>query len=147
MKKIFKYLGMFIGLIIVLFITGIILLVVNFPTCGPNSDAVSDVKSLSQQRLYRLYEDLQKLAKKSDILRDEHASNNKRRPIPDEFSDLDFAKIRPIQGNIMVTGCLDEFVYLRFSGGIWSDGDKKITLSYPNHKGPYETTKEELWSE
>ena len=147
MIKLFKYLGMFIGLIIVLFITGMILLVVNAPTCGPNSYAVTDVKSLSQQRLSMLYADLQLLAKKSHMSKDEYASSIKGRPIPDEFSDLDFVKIRPIQGNIMVAGCLDEFVYLRFSGDIWSDGDKKITLSYPNHKGPYETTEEELWSE
>jgi hypothetical protein len=66
--------------------------------------------------------------------------------VPEVFKDLKVGKIRPSEGNIMVEGCMDEYVFLYFKGKAWRGGNDEITLSYPAHTSkPYEQKVEVLW--
>jgi hypothetical protein len=116
------------------------------PKCGPNSEAVIYAKSLSQERLESLYYQME--SHTSDVKQgsDGYQVYISDVEIPDAFKDLKVLKIRPRDKNIMVQGCMDEFVYLYFEK---EDIDniiyKRIRLAYPDHKGPYSIADEIIW--
>jgi hypothetical protein len=114
-------------------------------SCGPNSDALFYVRALSAQRLEKLYRDMERLSSRS-IPSGEYVLYDDREAVPEEFSDLKFAKVNPRFGKIMVEGCLDEYIVLRFKGTVWTDDPAQIELSYPTHSGePYEMHNEIIW--
>lgn len=68
-------------------------------------------------------------------------------PPPQEFQDLKVVRIRPKDSNIMVEGCFDEYVYLRFFGVNKAIEEKRIELQYPTHSDiPHEQATETLWA-
>ncbi|MCU7844078.1 MAG: hypothetical protein KZQ93_09585 [Candidatus Thiodiazotropha sp. (ex Monitilora ramsayi)] len=80
--------------------------------CDEDSRAVRYVRSLPEDRFARLYKDMESYSEK-DIFEYENFGSN---TFPDEFNDLEVVRIRPKDGNIMVNGCFDHYVYLEFHG-------------------------------
>ena len=106
------------------------------PDCGEDSPGVAYARSLSQERLEKLYWDMERLSTqggRASIGWDLKIGDGE---VPTEFSDLSVRKIRPAQGNIMVEGCFDHHIYLTFHGvGPNSAGeeDRKIELKWGEH--------------
>jgi hypothetical protein len=96
------------------------------PNCDEGSKAVALARSLSQARLLKLDEDMQKIQWKDHSVGFIMGKN-----IPAEFQDLHPAKIRP--GRIMLEGCMDTFVWLIFERP--GEGKVKIVLTWG--EGPY----------
>ena len=120
----------------------------NMPSCGENSEAVSYARSLSKERLSKLYTDMELYSKVPDQPIDGYHAYQENAFVPKEFEDLKVAKIRPREGNIMIEGCFDHYVYLRFEGVGYSkdDNDKnQIILSWGEH--PLDAGSEILWTE
>lgn len=117
--------------------------------CHKNSESVTYAKSLSQQRLAKLYKDMEKFSARNDIPFEGYWPLLEVGQVtPKEFSDLKVSRIRPKEGNIMVEGCFDHYVYLRFEGiGSLRDSSSKrrIILSW----GEYEPDmgQEIIWEE
>lgn len=85
------------------------------PNCDEDSKAVAYARSLSQERLKKLYYDMERLAADESLL-DLCYEEKPGETFPEPFSDLQVLKIRPQMANIMVQGCFDHHVYLRFEG-------------------------------
>lgn len=97
------------------------------PSCQEDSEAVAYARSLSTERLARLYRDMELYSHREDILLDGYQFGDERYEVPKEFSDLKVRKIRPKDGNIMVEGCFDHYIYLTFKsvGRLAKPGEKK----------------------
>lgn len=113
------------------------------PSCRGNSKAAEYARSLSKERLRQLYFDMERYAKDEKTPEDGWNVFEKRE-VPEPFRDLKVVRIRPREANIMVEGCMDEFIYLNF-GGFGGSGPRVITLSYAT--GVYTQGSEELWKE
>ena len=148
MKNIFKVLGAGIGIfLLVIFGLNFIFSSVT-PSCGENSDAVKYALSLSSQRLERLYKDMERFSTIEDAPLDGYHKYSEKVFIPEEFADLKVVKIRPLKNNIMVEGCMDEYVYLDFKGIKSKKEKQEIWLRHPFHLGtPYEQKSVKLWSQ
>lgn len=85
-------------------------------SCNEDSEAVAYARSLSQERLKRLYYDMENYSSKTDLPIDGFQFYDKNITIPQEFDDLEVIKVRPDDGNIMIEGCFDHYVYLQFKG-------------------------------
>ena len=112
------------------------------PSCRGNSKAADYARSLSKERLRQLYFDMERYAQdqKTPV---EGWFVFEGREVPEPFRDLKVARIRPGESNIMVEGCMDEFMYLDF--GFDGSGARVITLSYAT--GVYTQGSEVLWKE
>ncbi len=86
------------------------------PSCDEDSEAVQLAKAISQERLSKLYLDMERYSEMEDIAPFGYSEGSEKAAIPNEFVDLTPAKVRPIDGNIMLEGCFDHYVYLRFNG-------------------------------
>ena len=72
---------------------------------------------------------------------------DKRIAVPAEFADLAVVRIRPREGDIMVHGCMDHYIYLQFEGiGITKkfDNERQIVLSWEH---PPDAGEQVLWEE
>lgn len=96
------------------------------PDCGKDSEAVRFARSLSAERLEKLYFDFALLSKKSDVS-EVYSSYGEGEKLPPEFSDLEVVKLRPKKGYILVQGCMDHGVTLEFDG-LKNSAKKTITL-------------------
>jgi hypothetical protein len=105
--------------------------------CDEKSPGVAYARSLSQERLARLYYDMEKYSTKDETPLDGWWAHHAQPPVPAEFADLDVARIRPRDGNIMVHGCFDHYIYLAFEGVGDSkkfDKERRIVLSWGEHE-------------
>ena len=99
------------------------------PSCDENSSAVEYARSLSDERLARLYSSMEKYSKLEDTPL--FGYNLQQDSVPEEFSDLNVARIRPKDGNIMVEGCFDHYVYLNFEGySMFTSDQRNISVSW-----------------
>lgn len=117
-------------------------------TCDEDSDGVLYARSLSQERLARLYYDMERFSTNDSVPANGYDSLIKSAAYPREFSDLEVAKIRPEDANIMVQGCFDHYVYLHFQGyGRLQElyPERRIVLSWGEHDETSGT--EVLWRE
>ena len=117
-------------------------------SCQEDSEAVAYARSLSSERLSQLYTDMERYSHRDDLPIDGYQFGDERYDVPKEFSDLKVRKIRPSDGNIMVEGCFDHYIYLRFKGigHLAKPGDnKEIILNWGEH--PPNTGTQVLWSE
>jgi hypothetical protein len=106
--------------------------------CGEDSEAVFYARSLSQERLEKLYKDMERYSIKDNLPLDGYQVYQKDSEVPDEFNDLKVVKIRPFEGNIMIEGCFDHYVYLDFHGfGLLKESrpERKIVLRWGEHTG------------
>jgi hypothetical protein len=119
------------------------------PSCGPESKAVVYAKSISESRLEQLYSQMKYYYNKKNTPYGGWINHGKQKPhVPIEFRDLDIARIRPRDSNIMVEGCLDEYVYMNFINLDSDTAPKQIEINYPSHSGgAYATKTEILWQE
>ncbi|MCG7994109.1 MAG: hypothetical protein JAZ06_01650 [Candidatus Thiodiazotropha taylori] len=104
--------------------------------CGEDSEAVLYARSLSQERLEKLYEDMERYSIKDNLPSDGYKVYQKDVVVPDEFNDLKVVIIRPFDGNIMIKGCMDHYVYLDFHGiGLLKEHrpERKIVLKWGEH--------------
>jgi hypothetical protein len=86
-----------------------------FPNCNEDSEAVAYARSLSPDRLEKLYYDMEQLSEDESV----PFSGFMRRDgqdFPEPFRDLEVVKIQPRDENIMIEGCFDHYVYLHFEG-------------------------------
>jgi hypothetical protein len=113
-----------------------------------DSDAVAYARSLSKERLKKLYDDMEEYSKKQDTPPYGYIAYGKNAVVPEPFSDLKVKKIRPRRGNIMVEGCFDHYVYLDFEGigpGKKYDKKRQIVLWWGEH--PPTRGSQVLWVE
>lgn len=113
------------------------------PHCTGNSKAAQYARSLPQDRMRKLYFDMERYSQDDSTPIDGWYVSNGR-DIPEPFRDLKVARIRPRKANIMVEGCMDEFMYLDFAG-FGGKGPRSITLSYP--VTPEKYASEVLWKD
>ena len=108
----------------------------NRPSCNEDSPVVAYARSLSQERLARLYRDM------------EGSTWNTEAPVPKEFADLKVARIRPSEGNIMVHGCFDHYVYLTFEGvGVEKKFARKRQIILSWGERPPQAGEQVLWTD
>ena len=144
----FKIIWGLIALFLLVQCAPIIYLVATSPSCDEESEAVTYVRSLSSDRLARLYSDMEKHSFGADPILNTYKPMDDSWEIktPDEFKDLKVVRITPDDGNIMVEGCFDHYVYMRFLGiGHLKEFHKErgIELSW----GEYTTSgKEIIWT-
>lgn len=118
-----------------------------FPNCNEDSEAVSYARSLTQERLEKLYYDMERLSNDESI----PAFGYRRKDgenLPEPFEDLKVVKIRPREGNIMIEGCFDHYVFLYFKGydkRSKFETEKRIVLSW-GEREPQAGT-QVLWKE
>jgi len=126
----------------------IIYWVLTAPSCDEESEAVAYARSLSEERLARLYKDMELYSQSKDTPRIGYAPKQENSDVPEAFADLDVVRVKPSWGVIVVQGCFDHGVYLYFRGiGISKDhkGKKQIAVGWgevPPHSGT-----EVLWTE
>ena len=110
-------------------------------SCSEGNPAVARARSLSQTELAFLYAEIFRLREENNQSSIEYGAFGKK--IPDNLRFLDAARIRPSGDppNIMLAGCMDEFIDLRFSSP--DEKDPGIQLSWA--AGPYKTESEMLW--
>ena len=132
MAKFLLYIGASIG---VLLVAGVLLFGAFAPSCQEDSEAVAYARSLSQERLTKLYADMETLST-SDSLPIDGFKRHGEELLPPPFSDLKVVKVRPYEANIMVEGCFDHYVYMDFHGfGINKEfyPEPKIVLRWGEH--------------
>ncbi|TVZ37996.1 hypothetical protein P886_2345 [Alteromonadaceae bacterium 2753L.S.0a.02] len=100
----------------------------NFGGCNSDSPTMKYLESLSQARLEELYNELKRYSSAEDarnrVLRDESS-------MPREFLDLQFLRIDFKDARILVAGCFDNFVYLKFHGlGLYKTESPAIYVTY-----------------
>lgn len=116
--------------------------------CDEKSPGVAYARSLSKERLARLYYDMEQYSNRDETPLSGWSVGDKRVAIPSVFADLAVVRIRPREGNIMVRGCLDHYIYLHFEGvgNLESVGEeRRIVLSWGEH--PPERGEQILWEE
>lgn len=126
------------------FLIGIILGLIFFRSasdCSGDSKSAEYVRSLSSQRLSKLYDDMEKFYYMNQESPYKEYSIYGETAVPKEFSDLKVISIRPGRVHIKVVGCFDNYMYLYFNG-IREPGEKEIVLQY----GEHEVIKEKIWS-
>ncbi len=116
-------------------------------TCDEDSKGVRYARSLSEERLAKLYFDMEKLSSDNSVPDSGYSSWDENRAFPEQFSDLQVVRVRPHYANIMVEGCFDHYVYMNFEGyGRLKEyyPQRRIVLSW----GEHETKGSEvLWQE
>ncbi|WP_299599666.1 hypothetical protein [uncultured Microbulbifer sp.] len=113
------------------------------PSCGEDSEAVAFVRSLSEERLGKLYFDFESLSKSANV-QPVYSSYGDGESLPSQFLDLKIVKMRPSRGYILVEGCMDHGVVMSFDG-LKKRTKKKITLSWG--EVPPDSGHEVIWVE
>ncbi len=117
-------------------------------TCSEGHPAVSHARSLSNEELEFLYVEMFRLREADADRRSESGFlieyGSWGEKVPEDLEFLEADRIRPsdaLRPNIMLAGCMDEFIYLRFFD---SDSEQpRIELSW--FDGPYSQQVELLW--
>ncbi len=139
MKTVAKVIGLF-------FLTCVLIHVIFAPRCDSGSKSVRMARALSQERLSSLYDQMKSLRREiiaeGDHIQAKEHIGFEGAAIPPEFLDLKPRKVRPCNHipNMMLEGCFDEFVYLKFFGigeeSDYGDHSPRIELRYANDAGP-----------
>ncbi|WMS87135.1 hypothetical protein [Pleionea litopenaei] len=134
------------SIFVIILVALFVLLSVKANSCGEDSDSVMFARGLSQDRLSKLYYDVERFSLDSNtpyfgLNRDESGL------FPEPFSDIEAELVRPKQENIMLNGCFDHYVFLRFHG-FESNKEyypkRQIVLSWGEHDN---AGSEVIWSE
>ena len=114
-------------------------------SCTEGHPAVARARSLSETQLSFLYAEVYRLRDKNGPMGVEYGSFGAE--IPENLQFLQALRIRPNDPdpNIMLAGCMDEYIYLEFQGR--SDEEPGISLSWAagTSENPYNTERETLW--
>jgi hypothetical protein len=143
-KKPFMGTGCMVSILAILGL--LIFLASRMPQCGKSSKQATMARSLSQERLARLYQLMREL-RESPVDDGSRFAGYSGDTIPSEFRDLKCKRVRPsdFSPNIMLEGCFDHYLYLKFYGIGKSkesgDHSPRITLQY----GEFEIVEEVLW--
>mgnify|MGYP001341454022 CR=1 FL=1 len=84
-----------------------------FPSCDASSPAVAYANGLTQARLGKLYADMEVYSKNPNVTVYGYNFSDMT-SVPRDFSDLKVTKVRPKLGTVVVEGCFDHHVLLRF---------------------------------
>lgn len=86
--------------------------------CSESSEAVTYARSLSKERLEKLYYDMERLSTDPSMPTSGYCKIELKNgeSFPEPFSDLEVDEIRPADGRIMLEGCFDHFVIMFFEG-------------------------------
>lgn len=105
-------------------------------------------RSLSAERLSSLYQDMDRYSRIGDLPIGGYHFGDERYEMPVEFEDLKVIKVRPDDGNIMVEGCFDHYIYLTFKGvGRLAKPSDKKEIILNRGDPPQNTGAQVLWSE
>lgn len=96
--------------------------------CDEQSEAVQFAKTLSQNRLDKLYADIKSFAESGQEF---HRVESNSKVSPEELSDLLYQDILldGLRSRILLKGCFDHYVILNFNG-IYNDKPDSIILSW-----------------
>lgn len=103
-------------------------------TCGAENPAVSRARLLSEEQLEFLHSEMFRLRRENSDPFLEYGYSGKA--TPDNLAFLEAVRIRPSRGlgpNVMLDGCMDEFVFLDFYGpddAYPGDSPPRVVLSY-----------------
>ena len=84
--------------------------------CGFDSEAVVVTRGLSQERLARLYRDMERDHYDLTIPRSGWGIGSQNTDLPERYNDLAVVRVSPALGNIMLNGCFDHYSMLYFHG-------------------------------
>ena len=126
----FALLAVFIAIVIIIGFAVSFLFSSDSRGCTKDSQAANYVRSLSQDRLEKLFEDMDIYSAREDLPFDGYYVHQEK-GLPPEFQDLEVVRVRPRSKNIMVEGCFDHYLYLRFHTS--ENGVKTITMQYGEH--------------
>ncbi|WP_232522440.1 hypothetical protein, partial [Marinimicrobium alkaliphilum] len=149
MSKFLKYLWYAFVAIIAIF--GVMFIVVIFlggaaTSCGEDSESVAYARGMPDERLARLYYDMERFSLDSASLYSELKADSEG-VFPEPFSDIKAVRVRPKQGSITLNGCFDHYVHLSFHG-FESNKEfypkRQIVLRWGEHDG---AGSEVIWSE
>ena len=104
--------------------------------------SVEHAKSLSQERLQKLYYQMEKITNELESDYDPKYDGMKY----PQISDIKFVLIRKSSASMMLGGCFDSKVFLKF-GGLGSYSDKNSSRSITLTWGEYPINVETLWEE
>ena len=151
-KRFISRLGLGILIIIVAwygyYLAPVIALVLAMPSCDEDSEAVTYARSLTQERLEKLYYDMEKFSTIEGIPNDGYHLYDETEKVTHEFTDLKVGVVRPAEGRITVEGCLDHYVFLKFEGFHYlrKNGSKRqIVLTWGER--PPDAGSQVLWTE
>ena len=114
--------------------------------CDESSDAVAYARSLSHERLTKLFWDVEKASLDPAIPESDLPTDSDGK-FPPPFDDIKASRVRPKEENIMLKGCVDNFVYLHFEGLTINKQytpKRQIVLSWGEHVTAGSVV---LWSE
>ena len=114
--------------------------------CTEAHPAVTHARSMPQEQLAFLYAEIYSLREKNTESRIEYSKW--REPIPEKLRFLDAVRIRPNyypQPNIMLAGCMDEYVVLSFHDDEHGGPMIELTWADPSAECPYCIGREVLW--
>ena len=121
---------------IIVFFYPVISFLSNSENCDENSKAVAFARSLSQERLNKLFTDIKELKTSGKTLYYIYDAKGAA-TIPTQFKDLNLKKIDGLRQSkfvkVMLEGCFDTFVFLYIYGV--DEGEAKIVLTWG--EGPF----------
>ena len=114
--------------------------------CTEGHPAVAHARSLSEEQLSFLYKEMFRLRKENEGKSIEYGHFGQ--PIPNNLQFLKAVRIRPneYKPNIMLAGCMDEYIYLKFTGQEEKTQNITLTWAAGTNENPYAVGKQVLWS-
>jgi hypothetical protein len=114
--------------------------------CTEGHPAVAHARSLSQEQLALLYSEMFRLREENMESRVEYGRFGD--PIPENLEFLNAANIRPNdhEPKIMLAGCMDEYIFLRFSAADAENPGIVLTWAAGTRENPYAQGKQVLWT-
>ena len=138
--------------LIVLFICAVAIFSIFKPNCSGDSAEADYARSISEERLAKLFDQLLEIKLADDLKRQDPSKwrdvtfpegiHVPHEYIPKELKDLEFYNVRisKIHSRIMLKGCFDHFLTLNIQG-LYGEGNPKITLNW----GEIKSENEVLW--
>ena len=148
-RKSIKWLTLFLG---ILFLCSLVLFTTFKSDCSENSAEADYARSISEERLAKLFDQLLEIKLSDDLKRQDSSKwrdvifpegvDVPYEYIPKELTDLEFYNIRisKIRSRIMLKGCFDHYLTLNIQG-LYNEGKPQITLNW----GQVTNKNEVLW--
>lgn len=113
--------------------------------CTEGHPAVERARSLSEDQLSLLYTEIYRLRRENGPIGIEYGISGAA--VPENLQFLQAARIRPsdLTPNVMLAGCMDEFIYLRFTDPDAEEPGIVLSWAAGTRENPYNTEQEVLW--
>ena len=111
--------------------------------CTEGHPAVALARSLTPAQRSLVYSEIYRLRAENGQNSVEYGAFGT--DVPENLQFLKAARIRPSDENIMLAGCMDEYIYLRFSGPDTENPGIVLSWAAGTVQSPYNTESEVLW--